>query len=683
MKKFQFIPIIKHNLKYNPSLDGIRGIAVTLVLLFHIWPEYFSFGYVGVDIFFVLSGFLITQIIYTKLEQNNFSFKEFYRNRIRRIFPALLLVLSAALIVGYLFMFPMELKELGKHVMSTSFFYENFRLISEIGYWDEAAVLKPLLHTWSLAIEEQFYIFWPLMLWLLYRTRVNQVLTLFMLSLFLFLIPLIFEIDRFYHTFSRVWELSFGGLAFIIFYKYKNINELLDRYKVLIYLAFFISILISYKNTSFNTFKTFIVVFSSSLLILSLADGKSKKTIFSNKILVFIGLISYPLYLWHYLLISFTHIFGYELNQILGISIIFVSLLLSYFTYRFIEYYARSKNSFIFAYSLIIMIVCIGFLGNYIYKKDGFPHRSHLKNEKYEYFEKQLTRLSAKNDLGISLLTKILGYQPINDYIKSTSDDINKKFILITGDSHAHTSYPGFAKEFKKYGYETILLANSSCPPYYKGAMGKNINDLNKCKEKINTIYRLINSNKIILKKVILTTRMAYMYDMGFGKVDGGGKPFNNHFESYYVNQHNYDQKQKFFEAIVNTFSYFEKERVKFYYLMDNPELGFSPKSCLPRPLGLPTPACRITLDTYLKRAGEYREFIYKISTKYRNISILDPKNLFCDDKYCYAIRYGKLMYADDDHHSVDGSILQAKFFIHKIISEEAHNDVSYFISEK
>lgn len=117
-----FIPVVNHSLKYNPSIDGLRGIAISLVLIFHIWPEYFSFGYVGVDIFFVLSGYLITQIIYTKLESNSFSLKEFYRNRIRRIFPALIVVLVTTLLIGYLFMFPSELGQLGKHIKSSAFF---------------------------------------------------------------------------------------------------------------------------------------------------------------------------------------------------------------------------------------------------------------------------------------------------------------------------------------------------------------------------------------------------------------------------------------------------------------------------------------------------------------------------------------------------------------------------------
>ena len=159
---------------------------------------------------------------------------------------------------------------------------------------------------------------------LLYKTRLNIVLTLFILFLILFTIPLITEIDKFYHTLSRAWELALGGLVFIISYKYKNIFEILNRYKILIYIVFFISIAISYDNTSFSTYKTFIIVFFSALLILSLSHDKSK-TIFSNSVLVFIGLISFPLYLWHYVLISFAHIFGFEIDTYIFIYIFIIS----------------------------------------------------------------------------------------------------------------------------------------------------------------------------------------------------------------------------------------------------------------------------------------------------------------------------------------------------------------------
>ncbi len=159
-----FFPKTGHSLHYNPYFDVLRGIAVTFVLLYHLYPETFRFGYLGVDIFFLLSGYLITRIIVTKLTAGTFSFLEFYRNRIRRIFPGMIIVLTAVLLTGYFFLFPAELKNLAKHIKASSFFYQNWQLIGEAGYWDKSAQLKPLLHFWSLSIEEQFYFFWPFLL---------------------------------------------------------------------------------------------------------------------------------------------------------------------------------------------------------------------------------------------------------------------------------------------------------------------------------------------------------------------------------------------------------------------------------------------------------------------------------------------------------------------------------------
>lgn len=668
-----FIPVVNHSLKYNPSIDGLRGIAISLVLIFHIWPEYFSFGYVGVDIFFVLSGYLITQIIYTKLESNSFSLKEFYRNRIRRIFPALIVVLVTTLLIGYLFMFPSELGQLGKHIKSSAFFYENFRLIGEVGYWDESATLKPLLHFWSLAIEEQFYIFWPLVLILLYKIRLNIVLTLFVLFLILFTIPLILEIDKFYHTLSRAWELALGGLIFIISYKYKNIFEVLNKYKYLVYIAFFISIAISYNNTAFSTFKTFIVVFFSALLILSLSHDKSR-TIFSNSVLVFIGLISFPLYLWHYVLISYTHIFGFEIDIIIGLSLIFLSILLSYLTYRYIEIYARAKSSYIFAFGLFIIVLIIGILGNYISKKDGLPNRNHIQIN--SNFEKQFIRTYEKNNLGISLITKILGYKPRNDYIISTSENLTKKYILVIGDSHAHTSYPGL--ESIKGNYEMILLANSDCQPLLDGSRGT-ISDIEDCKQKINSIYDFINKFENNIYKILYIARGPKpMYNFGFGNIDDGKQEY--YYEEYFKNssiEYNHTEIHK--QKLKNTFDYFNNKNIEFYFILENPELGFSPKQCLERPFGIfnnkrQKDFCKLPIKEYFDRSKEYRDYILELSKKYQNINIIDPISVFCDDKYCYAIKDGKMLYADDDHHSVDGSIEQAKY-LNKYIFEGDNSD--------
>ncbi len=658
------IPIVNHSLKYNPSLDGLRGIAIALVLLFHIWPEYFSFGYVGVDIFFVLSGFLITQIIHTKLQANSFSFKAFYRNRIRRIFPAMIIVLLTTFLIGYLFLFPSELEQLGKHIKSSAFFYQNFRLIGETGYWDKAAQLKPLLHFWSLSIEEQFYLFWPLIIFMLYKLRVDLFLAILILFSSLLILPQFLNIDPFYHSLSRFWELSFGGLIYATSIKF-SISKTIGKWQWSIFPLFILSIALAYGNNIFSIAKTLFLVVSTGLLILYISVKKEHKTL-SLFPLVFLGLISFPLYLWHYVFISYMHIFGLRVQHY-GIVIILVSLLISYLTYRYVEFYARRQSSYTFAALLFVMVLFVGLLGQYTYKHHGFPHRSHLVSN--EGFQKQFIRTPATNKTGIALVTKVLKHKPNNNYIKATSDDLSKNFIAIIGDSHAHTSYPGFAQEFKKRGYETVLLANSSCPPYIEGAMGKNLKDLEQCKKKIDDIYRFIKTLPH-LKKVILVTRgPEYMYDMGYGVVDDGGKPLNYHFKGFFINKTTYNQKEKFFKVLKKTFSFFkQKKNIEFYYLLEDPELGFQPKNCVERPFRVFPTQCKLKYEDYLQRAGEYRRKVYAIKKKYPAITILDPKDLYCDNAYCYAVKYGKMLYADDDHHSVDGSIMQAEYLMDKII---------------
>ena len=661
----KFIPIVNHSLKYNPALDGLRGIAISLVLLFHIWPEYFSFGYVGVDIFFVLSGYLITQIIHTKLQSNSFSFKEFYRNRIRRIFPAMILVVLTTFLIGYLFLFPSELEQLGKHIQSSAFFYQNFRLIGEVGYWDEAAQLKPLLHFWSLSIEEQFYLFWPFVILILYKLRLNLFISLLAIFLLLIVIPQFTSIDIFYHSFARFWELAFGGLIYASISKF-NTSKYIGQLQLIIFILFIVSVGVSYGNTTFNLLKTLFVVVTTGLLILSITTNQNHK-ILSSSPLVFLGLISFPLYLWHYVFLSYIHIFGLEV-QSYGMWIVLASVFISYLTYRFVEIYTRKQASYRFAILLFIFALIVGFLGQYTYKQKGLPHRSHLiPNDK---FKQQFIRTPRQNKTGISLVTKILGYKPTNDYIKATSDDLSKKFIVVIGDSHAHTSYTGFAEEFKKIGYETVLLANSACPPYLGDAMGKNITGVQKCEQKIQSIYEILDKVPNTKKVIFITRGSIYMHDIGYGTIDSGGKPLNHHFKEFFTKKTSYDQKEKFFKVLEDTFKFFNKDKnIKYYYLIENPELGFSVKNCMIRPFDIFLSECKITYEAYMIRAGEYRNRFKEISSKYPNITILDPQNLYCDDMYCYAIKDGKMLYADDDHHSTDGSIMQAQYFMNNIFN--------------
>ncbi len=203
--------------RYRADIDGLRAIAVLSVVGFHAFPYWVHGGFIGVDIFFVISGFLISRIILASLEQDRFSFVEFYSRRIRRIFPALLLVLLASLAFGWFTLLADEYAQLGKHIAGGAGFTSNFLLWNESGYFDNSAETKPLLHLWSLSIEEQFYIVWPLMLWIMRNQRFNLLrIALFAAALITFLFNVIqIHIDptaAFYSPQTRFWELLIGSI---------------------------------------------------------------------------------------------------------------------------------------------------------------------------------------------------------------------------------------------------------------------------------------------------------------------------------------------------------------------------------------------------------------------------------------------------------------------------------------
>ena len=204
--------------RYRPDIDGLRAFAVLSVVLYHAFPKVVRGGYVGVDIFFVISGFLISSILFTELTEDRFSFATFYGRRIRRIFPALAVCFTAVLAYGFVSLMPSELAQLGKHVFFGAGFLSNIALWSESGYFGSAATLKPLLHLWSLGIEEQFYILWPALLWIAFRFKANVGRLLGVLFLASFAINAALSVtdisDDFYLPISRFWELLAGaGLA--------------------------------------------------------------------------------------------------------------------------------------------------------------------------------------------------------------------------------------------------------------------------------------------------------------------------------------------------------------------------------------------------------------------------------------------------------------------------------------
>jgi len=387
--------------KYRPDIDGLRAIAVLAVVIFHAFPKTIKGGFIGVDIFFVISGYLISTIIFENLDKGTFSFFEFYARRIKRIFPALILVLASCFIFGWLTLFPDELQQLGKHIASGAGFVSNFVFWNEAGYFDKSADTKPLLHLWSLGIEEQFYIFWPLILWLAWKQKFNLLVITIFFAIASFILNLIGikqdAVATFYSPQTRFWELLSGSLlAWLTLYKKdsfayikEKIESVLSRIfykkkqefdpKILANVISFIGLfLLLYgfwrinKDLNFPGKWALVPVIGTSMLIIAGSKTWVNRSILSNKFVIWFGLISFPLYLWHWPLLSFARIINDKFpSYLLRTIVILASVLFAWLTYKFVECPIRfGKQGKAKVAILCVGVFIIGVFGYIINKTD-------------------------------------------------------------------------------------------------------------------------------------------------------------------------------------------------------------------------------------------------------------------------------------------------------------------------
>jgi peptidoglycan/LPS O-acetylase OafA/YrhL len=371
---------LAHN--YRPDIDGLRAVAVLSVVIFHAFPDeaWLPGGFVGVDVFFVISGYLISKILFSEIEQHRFSLASFYGRRIRRIFPALAVCLAAVLAYGFVVLMPSQLAQLGKQVFFGASFLSNFALWSESGYFDSAATSKPLLHLWSLGIEEQFYILWPPVLWIAFKLKAAIGRLILGLLVASFAVNIALSLtdtsSDFYLPVSRFWELLAGAALACR----PDIN-LKAGLKHVISLAGMAAILMSARlfasEMRFPGWLALLPVAGSVAVILAGSNAVVNKTILSNRVAVFIGLISYPLYLWHWPLIAFSYVIrGKPPTSFMAFGIVIASLLLAWATYRFIERPVRFSSDRLRRTHIVAACVAVlGACGLAVWVTGGVPQR--------------------------------------------------------------------------------------------------------------------------------------------------------------------------------------------------------------------------------------------------------------------------------------------------------------------
>lgn len=669
-------------INYRPEIDGLRAIAVISVLIYHarfIYDNkiFLSGGFLGVDIFFVISGYLISRLIYSEyLSENKFSIINFYERRVRRIFPALFFVLFISSIASYFILYPFSQKDFAYSSLSSIFFFSNlFYWSGAIEYSASSQLLRPLLHTWSLSVEEQFYIFFPFFLIFILKYFREKII---FILIFVFLVSLAFssfgyiyfQSLNFYILPSRSWELLAGTIVFLLEVKYKkknliicNLFNFLGIFLIIFSLIFF-SITWPLKHPSFHTLPPII---GAMLLIYFAHDECIITKILSKKNFVNIGLLSYSLYLWHFPIFSFSRNFGIisENNFIIKIFLILISLLISYFSYAFIETNFRNRNkikknhliNFIFIVGSFLIIFNLSSI-----KTDGF------KTRVPELFEKEFTNQKPwqklKNDKGEACLNKI------NNFCEFNKSKGNKN-ILFIGDSISAVIAYDLKNKLKNTDYTLKTYLNAGClylPNFER------INIRTGQKEELcsinyqNTVKEDIFSYK---KPIIILSGRIQLYNnlTYFNNEEGGKDPEIDNFNTY---KWEYEFKTKtalsFSENLITEVEKLSNFAEKIIIIYPIPEAGwdvpqelykFIRKKILINKNNIENFNNTIStnVDTFYKRAKSSFDIYDKI--KGDNIVRIYPHKIFCNtyiENRCATHTQNEIFYTDSSHLSIDGS---------------------------
>jgi peptidoglycan/LPS O-acetylase OafA/YrhL len=454
----------KPSIAYRPDIDGLRAVAVLSVVGFHVFPELLPGGFTGVDIFFVISGYLITSIVVEALNQNTFSVIGFYGRRIRRLFPALFVVLTTFYVVGWYSLVPAEFMQLGKHMAGGAGFVSNLVLWNESGYFDAAADTKPFLHLWSLGVEEQFYLIWPVVLLIAHRFKLGVLRATIGIGLASFLFNYFgVQVDpaaTFYSPHTRFWELLVGAALSVIGASIASeTGRHANVFSILGFALVGFGLFAITNTTAFPGAWALLPVIGAALIIAAGQRAWLNARLLSHPAIVWVGLISYPLYLWHWPLLSFARIYeqgppGLQIKLILvGLSFSLAAL-----TRAVIETPVRlAARPLTPSFALLALMALAGSLGFMTYRSGGLDQRSvAVRNQEPPLDTSVMLQPTASFDI-----------PHISDYTSRMiwGDKEASKKLLVWGDSTSGTFLPPFLKVAKARGFSVWKIEHQGCPP--------------------------------------------------------------------------------------------------------------------------------------------------------------------------------------------------------------------------
>ena len=686
--------------KYRKDIDGLRAVAVISVLLFHGGFKTFAGGYIGVDIFFVISGYLITTLILNEKNNNSFSLIRFYERRIRRIIPALFFVTFVSIIISLMLMPPQLLVSFAKSVISIPLFLSNFLFLNLDGYFATASEEIPLLHTWSLAVEEQYYLFFPIFVLLFWKFGKNFLVFAIFLICILSLSLAQFGANlsltgnyylenefifnavpdfAFYFTLTRVWEILIGALtAFYLLEK-----KFVDNLYVNNFLAFFgailifISVIFFNSSTPFPSIYTLIPICGTVLLIISSPRKTFVNKILSAQPLVGIGLISYSVYLWHQPLLAFSRIIkSNSLSNTETIIILFFSIFLGYLSWKFIEAPFRNRNILftrtIFKYTLLssIFLVCIGSI---IISNNGFPSR-------YSSDEIKLVE-PKKFDLSICDWSNPINAYPKISFCNIGSQESLENSFIFYGDSHMDSLINSLDIQLQKNNLSGIKVFNEYCEPmvFIYRNNEKSYLKKDKCTKSHEALLRhlkYINTSNIFI--LFRWTFRLYPIDQLINNLTfdnkEGGIEYVKHYREYYgliENRMSLSGQAKL-NSINRFIESFKENNLKITLLYPIPEVGWNmPKYNNTKIILNETIPEIVSTDysLYLKRNKFILDILDDIS-KDDWVKKIYSQKIFCNREIlnrCITQVNGMPLYYDYDHLSFGGAQLITKVIMKEI----------------
>lgn len=637
--------------KYRPDIDGLRAVAVLAVVIYHAFPSVLRGGFIGVDIFFVISGYLISTIIFESLDRGAFSFTEFYARRIKRIFPALLLILSACYGFGWFTLLDDEFRQLGKHIAGGAGFVSNLVLWSEVGYFDNSVETKPLLHLWSLGVEEQFYIVWPILLWVAWRFRFNVLALTILLGAVSFFLSVKGvkhdAIATFYSPHTRFWELLAGTLlAWLTLYKTRAVRKRLGHVLsvlgvcLLVFGFFRIN-----KGLNFPGKWALVPVLGAVLIIAAGPDAWFNRRVLGNKLAVWFGLISFPLYLWHWPLLSFARIVEGEVPTVgIRVAAVLLAILLAWLTYRLVELPLRSRWQ---GRSKVIVLVLLaagcGATGYATYTQDSIAQRTH--NQKLMAYQNSIK----VTERAAECFEIPYAYKKPDGWFCGLGERGAPVEYFAYGDSHALSLVPALEKFARDHKVGMKFTGTSGCPSLLgiQSLRGEAGIEKHNCQALNERIFNDVRASGI--KHVILINRWTY-----YTSSPSRPSEFNGIARDPSAKATVQSSTHDLVWAMDNTVSRYAQIGVNVIFIEDNPQQRYEPKDVLRRGRGIEREYLKLSVsrEEHVRNQAFVNAALRKTSA-----TIINFDRALCPGDICPLVEGNAFLYSDDDHLSITGAL--------------------------